>query len=160
MGNCLCNSHKISGDNLNNLPNIKITNNEKHNDKNLIKEYFIIERVLIDGVYIGIVYNEPNKYNKPNEPINNQAIRINEFGNDIRRLITCSGDDNKLIYNFEKNTILTLYKENGIIMICLESNLNLILTYFGIYALKSFKPIGIKELSDDLDKIFWFIRNN
>ena len=151
MGNCWYNRHNISGN---------ISGNTFENNLQLeeikCNENFIIERLLIYGVYIGIVNNEnenenENEYNT--KSINNQGIRINEFGNDIRRLIKCSGDDNKLIYNFENNTTLTIYKDNGIIMICLESNYNLILTYFGTYAMKSFKPIGVKELSDDLDKI-------
>ena len=153
MGNCWCKKHYISG-------NISGNTSEDESRNNLQleeikrKEYFIIERPVIDGINIGILSNVPY------QNINNQGIRVSEFGNDVRRLVKYSGDGEKLFYKFEKNTKLTIYREDNVIMIHLEANGNTIKTYLGKFAIRLYQPIGIKGVSDDLDKIYWFIRNN
>lgn len=150
MGNCWCNKkYSICEDDISGNESKNIQLQEiKRND------YFIIERPLIDGITVGIVSNAPYAN------ISNQAIRVSEFGNDLRRLIKYSGEADKLIYKFEKNTKLYIYRENDVIMVHLEANGQTIKTYLGKFAIRLYQPIGVKGVSDDLDKIHWFIRNN
>jgi hypothetical protein len=125
---------------------------EYYNPKsNTTNNRFIIDRLLDNDcngkvLAIGIKAN----YN-PNNILGSQGIRIGDSG-DINSLVSFIKTDNNLVYNFENNVSLVLYKNrSGKIIYSLKSGDQVIVKEINDIIVKMYKPISMDSL--ELDSI-------
>jgi hypothetical protein len=123
------------------------------NDQKCLK----IERIIDSdfNIYIGIVATQPNN------PLSAQAIRIGNDGK-IKRLKKYIQSINSISYEFENDTILTLTKRNGDIIINIkESDTNkYYIKMMSDIIRTTFKPIKMSNCSDEFDEIYNFIKKD
>jgi hypothetical protein len=126
-------------------------NNSKSIDKSK-NNYFIIDRLLDNDCNGKILSLGINGNSNPNNILGSQCIRIGDDG-DINRLISFIKTDNNLVYNFENNVSLVLYKNNlGKIIYSLKMGEDqVIVKEINETIIKMYKPISMA--SDELDAI-------
>jgi len=117
--------------------------------------YFIIERIIDaeckgKNLYIGI----QNK-SRPDNILSNQGIRWGEGkeNQDIKSLVSFVKGIDSLVYEFEDNTHLTLYKDRtkDKVIFTFKSGDEVIVKEMNKKLVEMFKPIGLS--SSEIDKI-------
>ncbi len=129
----------------------------KESGKNNIavnKNNLLVERLIdpSEDIYIGLAPDNMTNSFK------NQAIRVGQ--NDIRRLEEFIESEKQIKYEFEKNTKLTFRKNNmnDEVTMVFEDDNKKIEKLVSQVTKRFYKPIGLTNTSDELDKIEKFIK--
>lgn len=124
-------------------------------DKNKVNNNLMVERLIdpTEDLKIGLASDNVSNTFK------NQAIRVGF--DDIRRLEEFIESEKQIKYEFEKNTKLIFRKNNindEVVMIFEDDNKKIEKVVSPVIK-RFYKPIGIPNGSEELDKIERFIKN-
>ena len=133
-------------------------NSNKNTLRNTVKKtknYMSFERVIDEEnkIYIGIYdYRQVIVLNYDRNNKNNQYYR----------LIILNEKENKLIYYFENDIIMIIEKKNDFYTLYIDNIPNHskkeLYKIINPVIIKSFRTIGMKKISDDIDKIYDFFK--